>query len=88
MVLVVVFVAFPPVFVRGRGVGLETVGVFHGHGGRVGGQRYHIGSPNVKSYRLSLSKTDLLTISDCTKRKGKGQRKMLIGNEPHCFPGN
>ena len=34
MVLVVVFVAFPPVSVGGRGAGLEMGGVFNGLGGR------------------------------------------------------
>ena len=90
MVLVVVFVALPPVSVGGRGVGLETVGVFDGTGGRVGGLRYHTGSPSVKSYRLRVSKTDLLMILDGRKKKRKRKRKriMLIGNEPHYFPGN
>ena len=34
VVLVVAFVAFPLVFVGGRGAGLETGGVFDGPGGR------------------------------------------------------
>ena len=59
MVLVMVFVAFPPVSVGGRGVGLKTVGLFDGPGGRVGGSRYHIGSPSVKSYGLQVSKLEL-----------------------------
>ena len=84
MVLVVVFVALPSVSVGQRGASLETVGVFDGPGGRVGGSRYHKGSPNMKSCRLWVSKTYLLMISDGGKRK----RIMLIGNEPHCFPGN
>ena len=48
----------------------------------VGGSRYHTGSPSVKSYRLWVSKIDLLTISDGRKRKGKRKRKrkMLIRN--------
>ena len=106
MVLVVVLVALPPVSVGGRGVGLETRGVFDGPGGRcniisigwtgfntswglrsrVGGSRYHAGNPSVKSYRLWVSKENLFTIPDGRKRKRK--RIMLIGNEPHCFPGN
>ena len=86
MVLVVVFVAFPPVFVGGRGAGLETRGVSNGPGGRLGGSRYHTGSPSVKSCRLRVSKTDLLMILD--GRNTKMKRIMLIGNEPHCFPGN
>ena len=92
MVLVVVLVAFPPVSVGGRGKGLKIVGVFDGPGGRVGGSRYHTGSPSVKSYKLQVSQTDLLTISDGRKRKGKRKRKrkriMLSGNAPHFFPGN
>ena len=62
MVLVVVFVALPPVSVGGRGVGLDMVGVFDGPGGRVGGSRYHTGSPSVKSYRLRVAETDLLIV--------------------------
>ena len=90
MVLVVVFVAFPPVSVGGRGVGFKTLGIFDGPGGRVGGSRYHTGSPSVKSCRLQVSKTYLLMILDGRKRKGKRKRKriMLIGNEPQCFPSN
>ena len=90
MVLVVVFVAFPLVSIGGRGVSLDTVGVFDGPGGRVGGSRYHTGSPSVKSYRLRVAKTDLLTIPDGRKRKRKRKRKMimLIKNEPHYFPSN
>ena len=57
----------------------------------VGGSRYYTGYPNVKSFRLRVSKTDLFVILDGRKRKGKRKRKrkriMLIGNEPHCFPG-
>ena len=85
MVLVVVFVAFPLVFVGGRGVGLQTVGLFDGAGGKVGGSRYHTGSPSMKSFILRVSKTDLLMILDGRKRKGKRKRKrkMLIRNEPH-----
>ena len=60
MVLVVFFVALPLVSVGGRGVGLKTVGVFDGPGGRVGGLRYHTGSPSVKSYRLQVSKTKVV----------------------------
>ena len=86
MVLVVVFVDFPPVYVGGEGVGLESVGVFDGPGGRVGGLRYHTGSPGVKTCRLRVSKTDLLMIPDGRKRKRK--RIMLSGNEPHYFPRN
>ena len=56
--------------------------------GRVGGSRYHKGSPSVKSYRWRVSKVDLLTILDGKEWKGKRKRKMLIGNEPHCFPSN
>ena len=90
MVLVVVLVALPPVSVGGRGVGIETVGVFNGPGGRVGDSRYHTRSPSVKSCRLWVSQIDLLTISDGRKRKRKRKWKriMLIGNEPHCFLGN
>ena len=54
--------------------------------GSVGGSRYHTGTPSVKSCKLRVSKTDLLTISDGRKRKRK--RIMLSGNEPHCFLGN
>ena len=103
MVLVVTLFAFPLVSVGGRGVGLEMGGVFDGPrgrwniisigycwglSGRVGGSRYHTGSPSVKSYRLQVAKTDLLKIPDGRKRKRKRERIMLIGNEPHCFPGN
>ena len=110
MVLVMDFVALPPVSVGGRGAILETEEVFDGPGGRcniisigwtwintswgirgmVGGSRYHTGSPSLKSYRLRVSKADLLTISDGRKRKRKRTRKriVLIGNEPQCFPGN
>ena len=92
MVLVVVFVALPPVSVGGRGAGLEMVGVFDVPGGRVGGSRYLTRSPSVKYYRLQAAKTDLLTISNGRKRKGKRKRKrkriVLIGNEPQCFLGN
>ena len=88
MVLVVVFVSFPPVSAGGRGVGLETVGVFDGPRGRVGGSRYHTGSRSVKSCRLQVAKIDLLTIPNGRKRKRKRKWFMLIGNEPHCFPGN
>ena len=90
MVLVVAFVAFPLVSVGGRGVGLETVGVFDGPGGRVGGSRYHTRSPSVKSCRWRVAKVDLLMILDGRKKKRKRKRKrtMLIGNEPHCFLGN
>ena len=110
MVLIVVLVAFPPVFVGGRGAGLETGGVFDGPGGRhniisigwtgintswglkgsVGGSRYHTRTPIVKYYRLQVSKIGLLMIPNGRKRKGKRKRKrkMLIGNEPHCFPSN
>ena len=86
VVLVVVFVALPPVSIGRRGVGLEMVGVFDGPGDRVGGSRYHTESPNVKSYKLRVSKTCLLTILDGRKRKRK--RIMLSGNEPHYFLGN
>ena len=52
----------------------------------VGGSRYHIGSPSVKSCRLWVAKTELLTILNGRKRKGKRKRKrkriVLIGNEP------
>ena len=90
MVLVVVFVALPPISIGGKGVGLEMVGVFDGPGGRVGGSRYHTGSPSVKSYRLQVSKIDVLMISDGRKRKRKRKRKriMLSGNKTHCFPSN
>ena len=90
MVLVVVFVALPPVSVGGRGAGLETGGVFDGPGGRVDGSRYHIGSSSVKYYIVWVSKIDLLMILDGWKkiRKRIIKRIMLIGNEPHCFPGN
>ena len=81
MVLVVILVALPLVFVGGRGVVLETVGVFDGRGGRVGGSRYHTGSPSVKSYKLWVTKKDLQTILDGRKRI------MLIKNEPHYFLG-
>ena len=86
VVLVVAFVALPPVFVGGRGVGLETVGLFDGPGGRIGGLRYHSGIPSVKSCKLWVAKMGLLTILDGRKREKK--RKMLIENEPHYFPGN
>ena len=106
MVLVVVLVALPPVFVGGRGAGLETGGVFDGLGGRcniiligwtgvntswglrgsIGGSRYHTGTPSVKSCKLRVAKTDLLTIQDDRKRKRK--RIVLSGNEPQCFLGN
>ena len=86
MVLVVVFVAFPLISVGGRGVGLETVGVFDGPGGRVGDSRYHTRSPSVKSCRLWVAETYLLMILDGRKRKSK--RIVLVGNEPHCLPGN
>ena len=58
--------------------------------GRVGGSRYHIGTPSVKSYKLRVAKIDLLRILDGRKRKGKRKRKrkMLIKNEPYRFPGN
>ena len=88
MVLVVVFVALALVSIGGRGVGLDMVGVFDGPRGRVGGSRYHTGSPSVKSCRLRVSKIDLLTILDGRKRKGKRKRITLIGNESQCFPSN
>ena len=105
MVLVVVFVALPPVSVGGRGASLDTGGVFDGPRGRcniisiacwwglrgrVGGSRYHTGSPSVKSCILRVAKANLLMIPDGRKRKRKRIRKriMLIGNEPQCFLGN
>ena len=90
MVLVVVLVALPPVSIGGRGAGLEMVGVFDGPRGRVGGSRYHIGSPSVKSRGLMVAKTELLMISDGRKRKRKRKRKRIVlsGNEPQCFAGN
>ena len=110
MVLVVVFVALPPVSVGGRGAGPETRGVFDGPGGRcniisigwtsvntcwglrgrVGGSRYHRGSPNVKSCRWRVAKVHLFMILDGRKKKRKRKRKriMLRGSEPQCFPGN
>ena len=52
--------------------------------GRVGGSRYHIGTPSVKSCKLRVAKIGLFVISNGRKRK----RIMLSGNEPHYFPGN
>ena len=71
-------------------IGWTGVNTFWGLIGRVGGSRYHTGTPSVKSCKLQVAKIDLLTIPYGRKRKRKRKRKriMLIENEPHCFPSN
>ena len=71
-------------------IGWKRVNTSWGLRGSADGSRYHTGTLSVKSCRLQVSKTDLLTISDGRKRKRKRTRKriVLIGNEPHYFPGD
>ena len=54
-------------------IGLRGFNTSWGLRGRVGGLRYHTGSPSVKSCRLQIAKIELLTILD--GRKGKGKEK-------------
>ena len=73
---------------RGRcniiSIGWTGVNTSWGLRGSVGGSRYHEGTPSVKSCKLRVSKTDLITNPNDRRRK----RIVLSGNEPHCFPGN
>ena len=75
---------------RGRcniiSIGWTRVNTSWGLRDRVGGSRYHTGTPSVKSCKFRVAKTDLLMIPD--GRKGKRIRIMLNGNEPHYFLGN
>ena len=50
-------------------IGWTRVNTSWGLIGRVGGSRYHTGTTSVKSCKLRVSKTGLLTISDARKRK-------------------
>ena len=55
-------------------IGWTGVNTFWGLIGRVGGSRYHTGTPSVISYKLWVSKTGLLMIPDGRKRKKEKDR--------------
>ena len=55
-------------------IGSTRVNTLWGLKGRVGGSRYHTGNPSVKSCKLQVSKTGLLTILDGRKRKKEKDR--------------